>query len=76
MDNKNEKISMFAYFTGKEIERIINEESNNLKDINMYLEGLILGFRSELTKKGTIYYDLLPEYDEYFKINSFRDGNI
>lgn len=55
---KNEKITAFAFKTGKLIEEIIAEETNNLLEDNRILQAKILQWYSN---KG---YD--PEFAEHF----------
>jgi len=76
---KDETISAFAFFTGKEIERIINENSDNLVNTNKLLEGLILSFRHKLFNTKEEFFnpsELLVEFDKHFNINSNREGKI
>jgi hypothetical protein len=77
--NKEEIISAFAYFTGKEIERIINETTDNLKETNMYLEAKLLDFLSKIDKFeiGNAYKEYVKNaYMSHFNITSDKLKNI
>lgn len=65
---KKEVISAFAFRTGKAIEKMVIEATDNLRDTNMMLEALMLGYRSRLSG------DALKDYDEYMGINANREG--
>lgn len=61
-------ISAFAFRTGKAIEEVINEETNNLRDKNQLLEAKILQWYAN---KGQD-----PEFAEFFGIGGTRKGKI
>ena len=61
-----ETISAFAFHTGKAIENMVNEETNNLRSKNQLLEAKILQWYAN---KG---YD--PEFAEFFQIGKKREG--
>ena len=63
-----ETISAFAFHTGKAIENLINEETNNLRDKNQLLEAKILQWYAN---RG---YD--PEFAKFFGIGEAREGEI
>ncbi len=65
--NKDEDISSFAFFTGKEIERIINARTNNLHETNQLLEAKILKWFHKSKDK---------DFAEYFNIIVDTKGNI
>jgi hypothetical protein len=64
---KDEIISAFAFQTGKEIEKLINERTNNLQDENEILIARILRWY-EITKD--------PEFAKHFGIGEDRKGII
>ena len=66
-------ISAFAFKTGKLIENIIKEETNNLKETNMYLEAKILGYRNLISKGNN---EQLEEFDKWFDIIHSKEGKI
>ena len=82
MEHKEETISAFAFHTGKEIERIINETTDNLKEENMLLEAKILSFRHKILKtqerysSTDIFPGLLSGYDSHFSIKSQTEGKV
>lgn len=67
---KEEAISAFAYKTARDIEKLINDVSNNLKETNMMLEALILGYTRHISG------DELKRYEEYMGITKDRNGNV
>lgn len=65
----NDIISAFAYNTGKEIEKIIHEQVDNIQETNKLLMGKILDFRQKiLLNSGLSDFSILAKYDEYFQI--------
>lgn len=80
---ENETISAFAFKTGRMIEDLINKETDNLKDKNMFLEAKILSFRHKLSK-GSLdfslpdlsYSEFLKMFDEHFEIETNTTGKI
>jgi hypothetical protein len=69
--DKDAHISAFAYNTGKIIERLIVEETNNLIETNKLLEGKILHFYTMIKDE-----DLKEEFANYFGIKPKRFGKI
>jgi hypothetical protein len=64
--DKNEIISAFAFNTGKKIERLIQEHTNNLENENRMLEAKILMWYSKTKDK---------DFAEFFDISISRNGN-
>jgi len=64
--DKNEIISAFAFNTGKKIERLIQEYTNNLENENRMLEAKILMWYSKTKDK---------DFAEFFDISISRNGN-
>lgn len=76
---KNEAISAFAYMTAKQIEFIIDQETNHLRETNNEMAARILGFRTLLERLGinlTDASEVLALYDEYFGINTQNANNF
>lgn len=69
-DSEKSSISAFAYNTGKIIEMLISEETNNLAENNKLLEAKILGYRMNLPE------ELRPQYELYFDIHKQTEGKI
>ena len=67
MDNnwKDEDISAFAFTTGRQIEKIINDKTNNLEQTNKYLESKILNWYAKTRNQ---------KFADYFDIKHMRDG--
>lgn len=68
--SKSDNISAFAYNTGKVIEKLIRQETNDLKGRLLMLEAGILGFYQLLDG------DIKREYARYFNISEIREGKI
>jgi len=64
--DKDEIISAFAFDTGRKIENLIKEETNNLKHENQILEAKIMQWYMK---------DRNPEFAEHFGIKEYRSGN-
>ncbi len=64
--NKDEIISAFAFDTGKKIESLIKEQTNNLEEQNKLLEAKIMQWYMK---------DRNPEFAEHFGIKECRSGN-
>ena len=79
-DYKNEAISAFAFKTGKEIERMVNEASGGLRETNMQLEARIMGYFAVLRKRAQsdsgVDNHALHDYATYFNITEQREGKI
>jgi len=73
-------ISAFAFDTGRLIEKIIDERTNNLFDQKQELEALILGFYNKLSTNiisdQLSIEDIILLYKEYFKIKTNKVGFI
>ena len=67
-DSEKSAISAFAYSTGKLIEKLIFEETNNLADKNRLLEAKILHYRMKLPEKSR------TQYDSFFGITKQIEG--
>lgn len=73
-DWKDEAISAFAFNTGREIEKFINERNSNLVETNMLLEGKILTFAGRI-KFFDSAKDLETAYREFFGIELVEGGS-
>ena len=63
----NEIISAFAFKTGRQIEQIIKEQTDNLQEINQMLEAKILQWYMKSKDE---------EFAEYFGITTAREGRV
>jgi len=68
MSHKDEIISAFAFSTGKKIEELIIEQTNNLQETNKHLEAKILQWWTDNGRD--------EKFAEYFEITSARSGLI
>lgn len=77
MKEENERISAFAFRTGREIENLINDTTHNLREENQYLQARILGFYYEIgdMDSDTAYY-IQDLYKEYFNISKEINATI
>ncbi len=64
--DKDEIISAFAFKTGKAIERLIKEQTENLEGRNKITEARILQWYAKTKDE---------EFAKYFDITTMRDGN-
>ncbi len=64
--DKNEVISAFAFKTGKLIEKLINEQADNLQEKNQMLESKILQWFAKTKDE---------DFAEFFFIHQMRSGN-
>jgi hypothetical protein len=64
--DKDEIISAFAFDTGRKIEKIIKEQTNNLEEQNRFLEAKIMQWYMK---------DRNPDFAEHFRIKEHRSGN-
>lgn len=78
-----DKISIFAFKTGRLIEDLIIKETNNLKEENQLLQGKILEFyhRYKNTKCKTYeeyntLTNLFDDYNQFFNITKTIKGEI
>lgn len=75
--NRNDPITAFAYETAKQIEKTVNDRTNNLNDKNKVLEGKIRGFYIRLKYKKFISMpDLIEEYKNLFQIETDIHGYL
>lgn len=68
MTDKDEIVSAFAFRTGKQIEQLIKDTTEDLFNANQELESKIVGYWIENGKD--------EKYAEYFGIKTVRDGKI
>lgn len=68
MTDKDEIISAFAFKTGKQIEQLIKDTTNNLGATNQQLEGKILQWWVDSGRD--------EKYAKFFGIKTARDGTI
>ena len=64
--DKDEIISAFAFDTGRKIENLIKEQTNNLEYQNKILEAKIMQWYTK---------DRDPAFAEHFGIKEYRSGN-
>lgn len=67
-----QEISAFAFHTGKQIELIIQEATDDLAHQNCLLHAQIISFRQKI--KTTQSERFLDVYDEHFHIKEKRQG--
>ena len=72
MENtKDEAISAFAYNTGRMIEELINDRTNNLERNYKQLQARLFTFRHlHLTE----FPELAKKFDNYFRITTLTNG--
>ena len=68
LEDPNTHISAFAFKVGKEVEKHIDETTNNLNYENNVLTAKILNWRLRCTDRD--------EYDKYFGIQEMRKGHF
>lgn len=68
--DEKDVISAFAFNTGKLVEKLIAQETNNLQGRLSLLEAHVLGFYQLLDG------DIKREYARYFNISEIREGRI
>jgi len=66
-DYKNEIISAFAFKTGKEIEKLIHEQTENLEKRSNIIEGKILQWYVKTKDE---------EFAKYFRITTIGEGYV
>jgi len=64
--DKDEIISAFAFDTGRKIESLIKEQTNNLEERNQMLEAKILDWYGKSKD---------AKFAEHFGIKEYRSGN-
>jgi hypothetical protein len=64
--NEDKPISAFAYNMGREVERIINEHTNNLENDNIMLQAKIMQWYADNGKDA--------KFAKFFGIESQRKG--
>ena len=64
--DRDEIISAFAFDTGRKIESLIKEQTNNLEEQNKILEAKIMQWYMK---------DKNPDFAEHFGIKEYRSGN-
>ena len=75
--SENDRISAFAFRTGREIENLINDTTHNLREENQYLQAKILGFYYEIENMDSeVAFYIQDLYKEYFNINTDNRGKI
>ena len=65
--DKDEIISAFAFNTGRQIEELIKEQTNNLQERNQMLEAKILDWYAKSKDE---------KFAEHFGIKEARDGMV
>ena len=65
--DKDEIISAFAFNTGRQIEELIKEQTNNLQERNQMLEAKILDWYVKSKDE---------KFAEHFGIKEARDGRV
>ncbi len=63
----NNFISSFAFNTGKQIEKLVKEQTNNLQERNQMLEAKILDWYAKSKDE---------KFAEHFGIKEARDGRV
>lgn len=89
MGNKDEIISAFAFKTGRDIEQLIKDTTNDLFEKNQLLKAKIMQFRVNLFRSANVerkealleeidtpYQGILSLYDKHFDINTSNQGKI
>ena len=69
----NEAISAFAFHTGRRIEQMVIEATNNLQEQNNLLQAKIFQYRQDVLKGDLKATEL---YDKHFGIESLSVGKI